>query len=507
MPGQWKHIADLIGGTGAQGPQGAPGETVPWKPNTAYLENQLVIAPNGDPVRAKAPFTSGATYNAANWNASVQDARIASIEATAPKANNDKGFRVRDRSGRTALGVDPTDGGVLHGKTKHLTLSDNHPSLYRIRDAAGRVALDVRKDGNVFFGPREIHLFVAAGQSNMSGRGTPVGSEYDVVDQRILQYGAKEQRIVPGTVPLDMRDISSGLSPATVFAREYLKNQPAHVSVLLVPAAHGGTGFTTTGENPPPSGYTYVAGGGCWQVTDHGPVNLYKEMVAQTQAAIARSTEMFGTAPKLKGLLWHQGEADSARLNETEYASYFDALVTGLRTSISAPNLPVIVGEMSPDWTARNTVAAGVMAAHVQTPARFEYAGFAYGPANTGKHGDDVHYSREGIKRLGRSMFGAYERAQLNVTGNPAPPPTVTATRAGGQLTIRWEQAPSRATGYVVEYQIDGGAWTVAPSPSPALDTKTAVTGITGTTVLVRVATVNATATSAATQPVTAIGA
>ena len=84
--GQWKHIADLIGGTGAQGPQGAPGETAPWKPNTPYLANQLVIAPNGDPVRAKVAFTSGAAYSASNWNASTQDSRIGTVEGVASQA-------------------------------------------------------------------------------------------------------------------------------------------------------------------------------------------------------------------------------------------------------------------------------------------------------------------------------------------------------------------------------------------------------------------------------------
>ncbi|AOY72050.1 hypothetical protein ARZXY2_2520 [Arthrobacter sp. ZXY-2] len=74
--GMWKPIADLAGATGTQGPQGVPGEIVPWKANTAYLANQMVIAPNGDPVRAKANFTSGAVYDANNWNASTNGAKV-----------------------------------------------------------------------------------------------------------------------------------------------------------------------------------------------------------------------------------------------------------------------------------------------------------------------------------------------------------------------------------------------------------------------------------------------
>lgn len=52
-----------------------------WKTATAYTAGQSVIAPNGDVVSAKVAFTSGASYAAANWNASAQDGRIGAVEA------------------------------------------------------------------------------------------------------------------------------------------------------------------------------------------------------------------------------------------------------------------------------------------------------------------------------------------------------------------------------------------------------------------------------------------
>lgn len=39
-----------------------------WKATTAYLAGDKVLSPNGDVVKAIANFTSGASYNAANWN-------------------------------------------------------------------------------------------------------------------------------------------------------------------------------------------------------------------------------------------------------------------------------------------------------------------------------------------------------------------------------------------------------------------------------------------------------
>jgi len=41
-----------------------------WKANTAYAAGQPVVSPNGDVVTAKASFTSGASYDASNWNLS-----------------------------------------------------------------------------------------------------------------------------------------------------------------------------------------------------------------------------------------------------------------------------------------------------------------------------------------------------------------------------------------------------------------------------------------------------
>lgn len=61
----WVFVANLRGPQGVQGP---PGDASSWKANTPYLAGQTVISPNGDVVSAKVGFTSGASYDAANWN-------------------------------------------------------------------------------------------------------------------------------------------------------------------------------------------------------------------------------------------------------------------------------------------------------------------------------------------------------------------------------------------------------------------------------------------------------
>lgn len=65
--------------------EGIPG-LIRWAPNMAYSAGERVAAPNGDIVSAKTSFTSGASYNPANWNASTQDARIGALESSTAKA-------------------------------------------------------------------------------------------------------------------------------------------------------------------------------------------------------------------------------------------------------------------------------------------------------------------------------------------------------------------------------------------------------------------------------------
>ncbi|MDQ0679091.1 lysophospholipase L1-like esterase [Arthrobacter pascens] len=70
-----------------------------WKATTAYTLGQRVIAPNGDIVSAKVAFTSGASYSAANWDASTQDGRIVVLETAKVTIDTTVGTRA------TAAGV------------------------------------------------------------------------------------------------------------------------------------------------------------------------------------------------------------------------------------------------------------------------------------------------------------------------------------------------------------------------------------------------------------------
>jgi hypothetical protein len=187
----------------------------------------------------------------------------------------------------------------------------------------------------------------------------------DPADPRIFQYGAKVRTFRPATVPLDMHDTALGISPATTMAREYLKSQPANVGVLIIPAAHGGTAFTN------------AAGTLTWSVwaASAPGLDLPALAVAQTREGIAAS----GTAgydARLKGVLWHQCESNSA-MSTAAYSPKLDQLIAFFRTGLAAPELPFVVGRMTPEGIAATPGRANVDRSHVQTPGRVVYTGYA----------------------------------------------------------------------------------------------------------------------------------
>lgn len=255
----------------------------------------------------------------------------------------------------------------------------------------------------------EVHAFLLAGQSNMSGRAqssTPVLQP----EERLLQYGAHRRRIERAPAILDMHDLPSGISYASFFAREYLRMAGEGVTVLLIPAAHGGTGFTSTTQDPAPPGYS-THEGGTWQVGYTGSdVNLYELMLRQTTEALEAVKDCLGVVPTLRALMWHQGETDALNGAPGEvYGAHLRALIDGVRSHVENPRLPVVVGGMSPEWMSRVPSSEPIHRAHADLPASRLCVSFVPGRRGAGRSGDVVHYGVEGARHLGiDSVLGFY---------------------------------------------------------------------------------------------------
>lgn len=120
-------------------------------------------------------------------------------------------------------------------------------------------------------------------------------------------------------------------------------------NIVLVPAAWSATGFCN-------NGFEHIA----WNATepaanqDHlGGTALHDRAIARTNLALAE------TGGILRGILWHQGEADATQAPcANDYADNLESLIRSLRTNIQAdargtdargPNadIPFILGTMS----------------------------------------------------------------------------------------------------------------------------------------------------------------
>jgi hypothetical protein len=249
-----------------------------------------------------------------------------------------------------------------------------------------------------------LHVFLAVGQSNMSGRGLPAGATNDPPDPRIFQYGAHVRTFRTATVPLDMHDTPSGISPATTMAREYLKSQPANVGVLIIPAAHGATAFTDAAAT-----LTWSVGAASAPRFDLPSlaVNQTREGLAAARAA--------GYSVELKGILWHQGESNST-MSTSAYSAKLDQLIAFFRTRLAAPKLPFVVGRMTPEGIATTAGRANVDRSHSETPGRVAYTGYAPSMAGATNAGETVHFSRAGIEFLGKTYLSGYMQALANAT-------------------------------------------------------------------------------------------
>ena len=128
--------------------------------------------------------------------------------------------------------------------------------------------------------PKEkFHLYLLIGQSNMAGRGA-IEPEDKIAHPRVLKFG-KENAWEPGTDPLHFDKPVAGMGLGSSFARAMADSNP-DATIGVIPCAVGGTPLSR-----------WVRG-----------ADLYEQAIVRSLLAMKDGT--------LKGILWHQGEADSS---------------------------------------------------------------------------------------------------------------------------------------------------------------------------------------------------
>ena len=222
---------------------------------------------------------------------------------------------------------------------------------------------------------QNVWIFMMAGQSNMAGRAT-IEPQDKIENERIFAINS-ENKIVVAKEPLHFYEPSSaGLDCGMSFGEEMLKYVPSDVSLLLVPTAVGGSSIEQwiNDEN-------------------HRGVKLLSNFRQKLQTALK-----YG---ELKGILWHQGEAD-AHAEETiqSHQSNMEILFKKFRDISEKESLPIVVGKL------------GSYADNQESWDRINVSIEAYGlsdefcevveTSDLKDRGDRIHFNSEGQRTLGK---------------------------------------------------------------------------------------------------------
>ena len=232
--------------------------------------------------------------------------------------------------------------------------------------------------------PHEIFLLI--GQSNMAGRGVVEEQDRQPIP-RVFMLN-KPMEWVPAVDPVhfDKPDIA-GVGLARSFGKLLAAADP-NASIGLVPAAFGGTSLEE-----------WKAGG-----------KLYEEAVRRAKFAMRSG--------KLRGILWHQGEADAGKQElASSYRQRFSAMIAQLHADLGEPGVPVVVGQLgeflSEGATPRSPFASVVDEQLAMVPLTVPHSAFVSSNGLT-SNPDHLHFDARSQREFGRR----YALAFLSVDGS-----------------------------------------------------------------------------------------
>ena len=185
----------------------------------------------------------------------------------------------------------------------------------------------------------QIPVFLIAGQSNAVGAGTDyttLSPSLKAVQPDVLYSGPQESAVnwsslVPPT-QLAQTDYGHGFGPELMIGKT-ISNALGGQLVAETKYAVDGTSLYND-WNP------------------NSPVSLYSSMLARVNDALAKLPQQEpGTTGKVAGFFWMQGESDAAAGRTTsQYEADLTNLIAHVRKDFGDPNLPVIIGRITPQW-------------------------------------------------------------------------------------------------------------------------------------------------------------
>ena len=224
---------------------------------------------------------------------------------------------------------------------------------------------------------QDMDLFLLIGQSNMAGRGA-VEAEDKVPHPRVFTL-TKEETWAPAVEPIhfDRPDrLGTGLGRTFGIV---LANMAPGKKIGLIPAAMGGSALDE-----------WKPGG-----------KLYTDAVRRAKAAMKSG--------KLRGILWHQGEADSSKLELIRsYQARWLAVMESLRAELG--DVPIVVGELGQFLYTREKdyqMARLINEQLAMLAVNGKRVAFV-SSQGLGHKGDVLHFDSAGLREFGRRYAHAF---------------------------------------------------------------------------------------------------
>lgn len=221
-----------------------------------------------------------------------------------------------------------------------------------------------------------VWVFIMAGQSNMAGRGI-VEAMDTISNRRILTVNA-ENELILAKEPLHFYEPNiTGLDCGMSFAIRLLENVGKDVTIILIPAAVGGS-----------SSHQWLGD------SLHRGVKLMTNF--QQRVAIGLK---YGT---VKGILWHQGESDTNDRSIPGYQERLGQIFQKFRNHCGDPTLPVLIGKLGSysenqsRWDAINKA--------IESYALTDKRAFVINTSDLKSKDDKIHFDSEGQRTMGRRM-------------------------------------------------------------------------------------------------------
>lgn len=222
-------------------------------------------------------------------------------------------------------------------------------------------------------------LFLLIGQSNMAGRGL-LETTTPMPNPHISMY--REGTWQTATEPLHTDKPTAGINLAISFAH-HIFNQTA-TPIGLIPCAVGGTPLSR------------------WMPQN----DLYEDAVAIAKEALSDGSP-------LKGILWHQGEADSKDIpTANSYGTRLTEMITTLRQELNADHVPFITGELG--YFLQKHAICNHFTLINQTLRTLNVPRYACASAHgLTDLGDDVHFDGPSLRTFGTRYAQAFQAVSI----------------------------------------------------------------------------------------------